>query len=77
MVSSAWEFRFRTYTSLFFSIAAIRHARPFGSQARYSPGTFRRTPDFPKVSKCNREKRFSDGRYSMMVIRPESVAIIR
>mmetsp|Transcript_1097 Transcript_1097/g.2341 ORF Transcript_1097/g.2341 Transcript_1097/m.2341 type:complete len:202 (-) Transcript_1097:165-770(-) len=42
--------RFMMYTSFCFSTAATSTALPFGSTARYSPGTARRHPVLPKVS---------------------------
>jgi hypothetical protein len=53
IVKFAAASRFKMYTSFAFSIAAIITLLPFGSVAKYCPGTIRRAPDFPYVSWCS------------------------
>lgn len=47
-------------------------ALPFGSIAKYCPGTIRLHPLLPKVSWCTLSKTFFEGKYSNITILPES-----
>mmetsp|Transcript_2960 Transcript_2960/g.6422 ORF Transcript_2960/g.6422 Transcript_2960/m.6422 type:complete len:211 (-) Transcript_2960:81-713(-) len=72
MVRFALASRLKMYTSFCFSAAPIMTARPLGSAARNWPGTMRRQPLLPKVSRWTRSNWFFSLLNSSTLIRPES-----